>query len=195
MTRYRKGHVAGAGLSLALAAVMLGASPASAHDSLIAATPAAGDTVVSLTAVTLTFSGDLLGGGDGANITQVIGPDQRHYELECAAVAGPALTTPVALGAPGTYEIGWRAVSSDGHPISGVLTFEYAPDAGQQAAAGSTASPCADIRAVDAPETESPTADVPATDGTGVVTGFVIGGAGIVAVGVVVVLILRRPKG
>ncbi len=82
-----------------MTAALGGATAASAHDSLVSSTPAEGESVSSLSEVTLGFSANLLG-YDGGNIVIVVGPDGKHYESECVALAGPTLTLPVALGHP-----------------------------------------------------------------------------------------------
>lgn len=175
----------------AVGAALGGAQAASAHDSLIATSPASGDTVTSLTDVALTFSANLLGGN--GNIVIVTGPDGRHYETDCTSLAGPTLTTPVALGAAGTYEVTWRAVSSDGHPVSSDYTFTYSPAAGTTAAEGTTTSVCANAAGSgDAPApAATDAASAPASGGSGLTLGLVLGGIAVVLVGVVVVIVLR----
>ncbi|MCT2087178.1 copper resistance protein CopC [Microbacterium enclense] len=183
-------------LSLIVAAAAVGAAfggaqAASAHDSLVSATPAADATVSTASDVELTFSANLLG-ADGGNEVIVVGPDARHYETDCTALAGPVLTTPVELGAAGEYQVTWRAVSSDGHPVSGTYAFTYAPDAGQPVSEGSETSPCASVAA----QQDSTDATAPAPAPSGLVIGLSVGGLAIIVVGVVVVLLVRpRRKG
>jgi copper resistance protein C len=181
---------AGIALALVAGAVLGGAQAASAHDSLIAASPASGDSVTALADVSLTFSANLLDLG-GGNIVIVTGPDGRHYETDCTALAGPSLTTPVALGAAGEYEVTWRAVSSDGHPVSDTYAFTYAPAPGTAEAAGSDSPACASdpVSAGTPPATDA--ASAPASGIDGLTLGLVLGGAAVVFVGIVVVLILR----
>lgn len=185
----------GAAVAVVVAgAVLGGAQAASAHDSLVSASPSTGETVTTLSQVSLTFSANLVGLG-GGNVVVVVGPDGRHYETDCTTLAGPTLTTPVALGAAGQYEVTWRAVSSDGHPVSGTYAFTYAPVAGAPAAQGSAASVCA--AAGSAGQTAAPTdATAPAASGmSGLTLGLVLGGVAVVLVGVVVVIVLRTRSG
>ncbi|MDQ1123804.1 copper resistance CopC family protein [Microbacterium trichothecenolyticum] len=172
--------------AIVVAAVTGGAQAASAHDSLVATSPADGASVSSLSEVTLDFSANLLG-YDGGNIVIVLGPDGRHYETDCVGLAGPTLTVPVALGAPGTYTVEWRAVSSDGHPVSGTFAFT---STGASTSAGSSDSPCASAAdATEAPSTE------PSSNGAampGLALGLLVGGGAVVVVGVVVFVILGR---
>lgn len=175
-------------VAAAVGAAFGGAQAASAHDSLVAATPAADATVSTAADVTLTFSANLLG-ADGGNEVIVVGPDARHYETDCTALAGPTLTTPVELGAAGEYQVTWRAVSSDGHPVSGTYAFSYAPAAGEQVGQGAETSPCASVAAqtpVDAAD-----AGAPAAAPSGLVVGLSVGGVAVIVVGVVVALLLR----
>ncbi|MFJ4037043.1 copper resistance protein CopC [Microbacterium sp. NPDC090007] len=174
----------------ATAAALGGAVAASAHDSLVSSNPASGDSVAVLDEVTLDFSANLLG-YDGGNIVIVLGPDGRHYESDCVGLAGPTLTLPVALGEPGDYTVEWRAVSSDGHPVSGAIPFTYT---GESRSGGTDASVCASAAgATAAPETTSAAAD--GGGPSGVTIGLLAGGAVIVLLGVLVVLIVRsRPR-
>lgn len=172
-------------VAAAMTAALGGATAASAHDSLVSSSPAEGDSVSSLSEVTLDFSANLLG-TDGGNLVIVVGPDGRHYESECAALAGPTLTTMVALGAPGDYQVEWRAVSSDGHPVSGIIPFTYT---GESTSAGAEQSPCA--AAVGAGEA-APATDAPAAEGmSGLTIGLLAGGGAVVLVGILIVIILR----
>lgn len=171
-------------VAAAMTAALGGATAASAHDSLVSSTPAEGESVSTLSEVSLEFSANLLG-LDGGNIVIVLGPDGRHYESECTSLAGPTLTTAVALGAPGDYQVEWRAVSSDGHPVSGVIPFTYT---GESTSAGAETSPCASA----AGATAAPTARSSDAGGvSGLTIGLVVGGGAVVLIGVLVVIILR----
>lgn len=170
-------------VAAAMTAALGGATAASAHDSLVSSSPAEGDTVSSLSEVRLDFSANLLG-TDGGNIVIVVGPDGRRYESDCAALAGPTLTLPVALGAPGDYSVEWRAVSSDGHPVSGVIPFAYT---GQSVSTGAETSPCTSAAGV------AEAAAEPESSGgmSGLTLGLLLGGGVVVLVGVLIVVILR----
>ncbi|MER7797479.1 copper resistance CopC family protein [Microbacterium sp. NPDC096154] len=122
-------------LVAAAAATLLASSPAAAHDNLLDSSPAAGETVTALDAVTLTFSGELID-FEQTSYAQVQGPDGLYYETSCSTIDLNILTTPVALGEAGTYTIVWNAVSSDGHPISESYDFQYAPPADAEPALG-----------------------------------------------------------
>ncbi|BAJ74321.1 uncharacterized protein, homolog of Cu resistance protein CopC [Microbacterium testaceum StLB037] len=176
--------------AIALGVVLGGAQAASAHDSLESTSPSSGATVSSLSEVSLDFSANLLG-YDGGNIVIVLGPDGRHYETDCVDLSGPTLTAPVALGAPGEYQVEWRAISSDGHPISGSFSFT---STAAGASAGAEQSPCA--AAVSAGQAPSAAPDTAPSGGlSGLTLGLLVGGGVVVLVGVLVVIILRtRPR-
>ncbi len=121
----------------------------------------------------------------------MIGPDGKHYESECVALAGPTLTLPVALGRPAGTRSSGEAVSSDGHPVSGEIPFTYT---GESVSPGADASPCASAQG--AAPAETPVA-APSTSGgmSGLTVGLLVGGGAVVLVGVIVVVILsRRPR-
>lgn len=133
-----------AALALAGSALLLGAVPASAHNSVVAVSPAKDSTVTTQPGtVAVTTSDNLLGDGENseANAMTVQDAAGTYYGEGCATVSGPALSMPVQLGAAGTYTVTWQVVSADGHPVSGDFSFEWAPEAGQSLAEGSATRP------------------------------------------------------
>lgn len=192
-------------LVAAAAATLLASSPAAAHDNLLDSSPAAGETVTALDAVTLTFSGELID-FEQTSYAQVQGPDGLYYETSCSTIDLNILTTPVALGEAGTYTIVWNAVSSDGHPISESYDFQYAPAADAEPALGWDQPACrneetrvqpgaepapdptatADDEAAAAPDPEPTASDAPAPGsdaaGEGPVVIAVVGGVFLLAV-------------
>lgn len=115
-----------AALLLAAATVWASASPAAAHDELVSSDPAADATLEVLPdTLTLTFSGELLGGGD-ANEVQVTDAAGTNLGDGPAVVDGTTLTQPLTGDAGGSIQVLWRVVSSDGHPISGEFAFTVA---------------------------------------------------------------------
>jgi methionine-rich copper-binding protein CopC len=180
----------GASIGVGLILATAGATAANAHDTLENTDPAQGATVTGLSSVALTFSADPLG-TDGATIIQVIGPDKKYYETACPDLNGPVVSSPVALGGAGTYEVLWRVVSSDGHPISGSYTFAYGPDAtATPAAAGSVKPVCGPAASA---TTEAPSASGSADAGLWI--GLGIGAVVLVGVGVGAWALARGRKG
>ncbi|MBT1621202.1 copper resistance protein CopC [Curtobacterium flaccumfaciens pv. oortii] len=112
-------------LSFALATTLLvPAAPAAAHDALASAAPAVDSTVSGdLDRVTLSFSEAPLAGLESGLVISVTGPDGTEASTGTVRVDGSTLTKRVDLAKPGRYNLGWRSVSVDGHPISGTYQF------------------------------------------------------------------------
>ena len=143
-TRLGITFVAACGGLLYLAAPL----PVIAHNSLVSSSPANGSThTTQLHEITLNFNDTVLNlGATGmTSIVEVTGPDSTtHYETGCATTTNRSVTTPVALGEPGRYEVTYQIVSADGHTVSNTLTFTYQPPTGTTAYPGSpSAPPCA----------------------------------------------------
>lgn len=113
--------------TLASFGLVLGAaSPALAHDELLDTTLEFDSTTQELSAITLTFSNNIMEVG-----TEIVVTDEAGGTVSTAApeVSGPSVKQP--LDAPltaGSYQTVWRVVSSDGHPIQGVSAFEVNAD-------------------------------------------------------------------
>jgi len=110
-------------LAAAAYAVLLGISPAQAHASLIGTNPEEG-AVLEQAPETITFTFDEAVTLPPAGVTVY---DAKGEEVTSEATASGtemqvALAEASSLG-DGTYVVAWRAVSADGHPISGSLTF------------------------------------------------------------------------
>ena len=136
----------------------------------------------------LTFSAALLELGGGKNGVQVVDAAGRHFETACATVSGDRMTSPVRLGAAGTYSVGWRGISSDGHAVADTYTFDYRPAAGTAAAAGSATGPSCGGGATAAQE---PAASAAPSATTAVLVGA-IGAAVLLAVVVTVLVLVLR---
>lgn len=123
-----------------VAASLLVAAPASAHDELVDSTPIAGETLTALPdQFSITMSEDLLdlddqGSGFGILVQDAAG---LYYGDGCVTVDGPTMSADAVLGEPGEYTFIWQVVSSDGHPTSEQFTFTWAPNESFEAAAGS----------------------------------------------------------
>lgn len=118
-------HPAGAALAvlaLSLTLVVAPATDARAHEQLLSSSPAEGERLESAPAeVRLQFTADLLGMGA---VVLVADGEGRNWTIGEAVVEGAVATIPVDPAIPaGGYEIRWRVVSGDGHPISDVIPF------------------------------------------------------------------------
>ncbi|MBC3194306.1 copper resistance protein CopC [Pseudonocardia sp. C8] len=109
-------------LVAALLAGLLGAGPAQAHEDLVASDPPDGSSVTAApTEIRLTFSGAVR---PGTSTVAVTGPGGRRWEAGAASTAGDTVTVPLRrLAEAGTYTVGYRVVSGDGHPVTGSTTF------------------------------------------------------------------------
>ncbi len=108
-------------LALALAV----ARPAAAHDELIGSTPENGAVLDTPPAeVTLKFSANVM---DIGATTQVLDGKGTDWAAGAPVLSGSKVSIPLRDGMPdGDYQLGWRVVSSDGHPIEGTLKFSVA---------------------------------------------------------------------
>ncbi|MDK6274741.1 copper resistance protein CopC [Pseudoglutamicibacter cumminsii] len=104
-------------------ASVFGASPAQAHDRLVKSTPSSEAALdQSPGNITLEFSGRPM---DLGTMIMVVDAEQKNY----AEGLDPELkdfkvTQPLTEDLPdGNYEVRWRVVSEDGHPISGTIPF------------------------------------------------------------------------
>jgi len=113
------------GVVLGIAVVLATNLPASAHDELVASAP---ETDARLSTppgeVVLTFSDEPLA-LDGAGVALVVTDiDGADWLAGSPTVSERTVSAPVKDGMPSAgYEIRWRVVSADGHPISGVIPF------------------------------------------------------------------------
>lgn len=112
-----------AGLAVLAATLVAFAPPAQAHDSLISSTPSDGEHLeISPDQVVLTFSADPIEVGGDILVVDATGTDRAASE---PVYDGRDVTVDLEPDLPGgVYEIRWRIVSSDGHPIQGVIEFE-----------------------------------------------------------------------
>jgi methionine-rich copper-binding protein CopC len=168
--------------------LVLGAAPAFAHTRLQGSDPADGATVATAPQrVSLTFNESL--SAEFSAIT-VVGPDSAAYQTGAVAADGTTISTAVRpLGPAGRYEIGYRVVSDDGHPVSGTVAFTLtAPGPGGAEAPGG-AVPQAAQPSEPAPAAAQPPAVAPASGDAGSpVWPWLVGAVVLVVVGVGVAL-------
>lgn len=108
---------------LAAALAMFATSPAaSAHDSLISSSPEEQQRLETApTEVSLRFTAEVLPIGAAVIVSDAADRDWVSGEV---VLVGDTVTAPLAAGMPDAgYELRWRVVSSDGHPISGLIPF------------------------------------------------------------------------
>jgi methionine-rich copper-binding protein CopC len=162
-------------------AVMLGAAaPAFAHSQLVGSDPTDG---ASLAAgppqISLTFNEDMPPGFDAVT---VVGPDGKVWQDGEVTTSGPTVSIPVApLGPAGRYQVGYRVVSADGHPVQGSTSFTLTK-------AGTGTAP-----AQPAPTTGPAAAAAPSEGGGGTpIWPWIVGAVVLVGAGVTAALRLGR---
>jgi methionine-rich copper-binding protein CopC len=131
--------VAAVVIALGLGLNLAPASVAFAHSDLQSTSPLAGETVeAGRIDVTLKFNEEILTGEGSGAVISVIGPveaDPVEHSDGCVdAIRGSLVIEGVSLDQPGTYEVNWRVVSADGHPIEGVYEFKVVNTTGYEAA-------------------------------------------------------------
>jgi len=116
-------------LSVAFAGVFTAVSPASAHNVLVSSTPTDGATVdAGVIGIDLTFEEAVMKTPDGAGTEiSVMGPaEATPTEMTVGCVEtfnGSVISESVDIDLPGTYNVTWRTVADDGHPVEGTFQF------------------------------------------------------------------------
>jgi methionine-rich copper-binding protein CopC len=191
--------LAAAALTVAAGITLAGAAPAFAHDELLASSPEPGQVFDTAPAeVTLDFSNDIIELG-----TAIIVVDHHGSDVEVGdpVVVGPSVTASLPAELEGDYQVRWRAVSSDGHPIEGTIDFGVGADAtgvwNEEPAHDDAATDEATDEApaegdhAEGDHAESEDAAQGGPDGWAV-AGFVVGGLGILALIAAVVVNAKR---
>lgn len=117
-------------ITLALASGLLLSSLAQAHPKLLSSIPAEGADGAAPAKIELHFSENLLTQFSGAKLVMTEMPGMAHSPMPMKAKVSAGsdpksmLITPLAPLPAGTYQVQWRAVSSDTHPITGNVTFK-----------------------------------------------------------------------
>ena len=125
-------------LAIALAVLLALPATAGAHASLKVSEPAA-DSIVQVApgAVTLEFSGNVVA---GPGTIQIFGPNEKNVETGAPTPSkGNSISQAFDGTETGTYGVGYRVSSEDGHVISGSFTFSVGAESeggGADAAAG-----------------------------------------------------------
>ncbi|MFB4320084.1 copper resistance protein CopC [Actinomadura sp. 21ATH] len=141
--RFRKITLA---IALVGAVLGLGAAPAWAHDALKSSNPEKGAEIASPQEIELTFTGTV-------RVPQIVltGPDGAKHGAGAARAVDNKVTQAVDGTLPnGEYTVGWRVVSSDGHPITGSFKFSVKGGPAADPSAAASADP-----ATSAPSTPS----------------------------------------
>ncbi|WP_306370631.1 copper resistance CopC family protein [Nocardiopsis sp. CC223A] len=197
-SRLRRALIPAAVLAAALVAAP---APALAHDVLTGSDPEDGATLDTVPEeVVLSFNNAPMEGGSGSAVV-VTGPDgETTYEDGDLAFDGLDVSVGLLpLDEAGEYTIGFRVVSSDGHPIQDSLTFSVTEEAVAAAApAEESAEP---TEAAGEPTAEESPVEVEASEAAtedegGLPVGLIaIVAVGVIAIAAVAVVALRLRKG
>lgn len=165
--------------------LVLGTAPAWAHSRLESSDPASGASLATVPRkVSLTFNEAVQ---PGFTVITVIGPNGDDYHSGDITEVDDTVTVGVLpLGPAGGYQIGYRVVSADGHPVSGAIPFTLTtagPGSAQAAPPAGSAAPSA--------SGVVPTA-APASDGGAPVWPWIVGAVLVVGLGVGAALRLGR---
>lgn len=178
-----------AALAAAFAFVLVTATPASAHARLVSSDPKDGATLTAAPKqAVLEFSERL-----DAQSTQIAVTDSSGGVVPAVpfAVNGQKLTQPLSLTLAGTYTIGYRLVSEDGHRVDGKLTFTVQPATTPSDAASAGASPSNAVPSPLKSETKSTADQIAETSGT---TIWWIAGGVALAIGLFVAVSAMRKR-
>ena len=184
-----------------LGVVLVGVSPAYAHNVVEDRTPAPGSTVTeSPVAISITSNDIFLDlGGDASGFGIVVTDDAGlYYGDGCVTLEERVMQAVVELGEAGSSEVIYQFVSADGHPLSESYEFVFTPEPGHTPALGyDTPAECGVPREA-APLTDEPvvdTAPVPLEEVTTVEPArdplLIIGFLSIVSIAVVVWIVWR----
>jgi methionine-rich copper-binding protein CopC len=176
--------------ALVLTVALLAAPAASAHEVLVGSDPPDGASLSATPSrVTLTFDNPVQA---GFTTMTVVGPDGGRWEQGPVVEQSERISVGVhRLGPAGRYRVGYRIVSSDGHPVSGEVAFTLTaaqggtPDPASAGPASAAAAPAG------APPAASPAAST-SDDGGGGLPAWPFVVVAVVVVGGAVVLALRR---
>ncbi len=190
----------GALLFAGFGAALTAAPAALAHDELVSATPADGSVLEEAPAeLELVFSSALMDIGNQVIVADAAGTNVAESE---PVLNRETLVQPLPALENGDYQVNWRAVSSDGHPITGTFSFTVAaPDATGSTEASAPASASAEpTTAASAPAsaTAEPTAEpsdnAAAETSEASPVGWIIGGVAAVVVIALIAGVLMKKR-
>jgi copper resistance protein C len=146
-------------IRLLLTLLFVGLSlPAQAHDQLIDQSPQDGETLqAGVIELRLSFNNDLLQLGDSGAEILVLNQAGEPQNPGCALIENRDASVKLDLAEPGTYQVAWRVVSSDGHPISGEFSFNLENSTGYEADPNFSFIECPEQVLISAPEEQDPT--------------------------------------
>lgn len=186
---------AATGILAAVALSLSVAQPAAAHDELLGSVPSDGDVLTASPAdVTLKFSDEILTIGAVVVVVDTAGATWSSGDVR---LDGTDVAADLTGDLPdGGYEIRWRVVSSDGHPIAGVIPFAVGEGSvpGAAEAAGTAADGSTPAAADPVDTGQDRAVDARADGGAPVVRLLLVGAIGAVAALGLLLLLGRRRR-
>ncbi|GAA3536565.1 hypothetical protein GCM10022419_015460 [Nonomuraea rosea] len=171
-------------LLLAFAAVGFAPPPAQAHNVLIGSDPKDGATLTaSPERVTLVFDQVVRQGYAQVGVTSADGSGWADGAAVVAAERVSVKVKPLPGGGP--YTVGYRILSSDGHPVTGKIAFTLAAGATGQAAQPSAAESAG---------SSADAAEAAANGGAGMAVVWIVGALLVLAAGTAVALRRSGPR-
>lgn len=133
-------------VAAAIVGVLSTSAPAYAHTDITDSTPAASAKVqLPITDVSVTFTEPI---GTGPATINVRGPEGTNLAEGQPRTSGNQVVQPIAeLNAKGRYQVDYRVVGLDGHPVTGSYTFTFVPRATPSPSPAAVASPAAETTA------------------------------------------------
>ena len=175
----------------------LGLAPAAAHDEVLSTSPEQ-DAVLETAPeqIELSYSGEIMDIGHQVLVT---GPDGQSVTEGPLERDGSQVIQPLAEtgSEEGTYQVVWRVVSSDGHPIEGTYTYQVGDGADTTTAAPSLSSTPTDAP-TDGSDSSAQAQDAAAQEDSGGLSGWAVGATVVVlalaVIGLLGLMSRRRRK-
>ncbi|WP_051973346.1 copper resistance CopC family protein [Cryobacterium sp. MLB-32] len=169
----------------AFIALGMGVPAASAHDSVVSTTPGNAEQLTSApTEVSVLFTDDVL---DLGAILLVVDEQGTDWASGQPVIEGTTAAQPVSSDMPdGDYQVRWRVVSADGHPISGSFDFAVGNTDGVFTAASTDASSPSPAPTIGSVADSTPAMPLALTGTVGALIGL--------GIFVLVLFLLRRPR-
>ncbi|QZY52555.1 copper resistance CopC family protein [Leucobacter tenebrionis] len=193
----KRSRIAALGLTaLATLGLSLGvASPALAHDELVDRSVVADAQTGSADAIRLSFNNSIIEVGTEIVVTSADGADVTDGTPE---VSGPDVTQQLASDLPeGDYDIAWRVVSSDGHPIEGGFVLQLGapgPTQAEDAAIVETDGSAEPVSGADESSADETAAEEASPAAGGAWTAILIGVGGVAVILAALALMARKRR-
>ena len=184
-------------VSAVSALTALGLAPAAAHDEVLNTSPEQNAVLESAPEqIELSYSGEIMDIGHQVLVT---GPEGQSVTEGPLERDGSQVVQPLAEtgSEEGTYQVVWRVVSSDGHPIEGTYTYQVGDGADTTTAAPSLSSTPTDAP-TDGSDSSAQAQDAAAQEDSGGLSGWAVGATVVVlalaVIGLLGLMSRRRRK-